>query len=111
MIKDLFGILSMVNVNDKSCDVGEYLESKNCKRRESLIGKLVEDKYENKLISVTLNDYKNVCGFCRIYAVLLVIFFIINISISCTFVNFYWYLKKDKTSITNIDANTETVIY
>ena len=101
----------MVNVNDKSCDVGEYLESKNCKCRESLIDKLVEDKYENKLISVTLNDYENVCGFCRIYAVLLVIFFIINTSISCAFVNFYWYLKKDKTSITNIDANTETVIY
>ena len=26
VIKDLFGILATVNVSDKSCDVGEYLD-------------------------------------------------------------------------------------
>ena len=41
--------------------------------------------------------------------VLLVIYFIINIRISCVFVYFYWYLKRDNANITNIDANTETV--
>ena len=58
--------------------------------REMLVEKLVEECCENidenKLISVTLNRYKNVFGFCPICIVLLVIFFIIIISISCTFV-------------------------
>ena len=48
---------------------------------------------------------------CRIYKVLLVIFFITSIGISWAFVHFYWYLKKDNTSVTNINVNTETVIY
>ena len=41
MIKDLFGILATVNVSDKSCDAGEYLDYKSCKCRKRLIDKLV----------------------------------------------------------------------
>ena len=63
---------------DKSCDVGEYLHYKNYKCRKMLVDKLVEECSENidenKLISVTLNNYRNVCGSCAIYIVLLVIF-------------------------------------
>ena len=101
---------------DKSCDVGEYLDHKNCKCRKTLIHKVVEECSENidgneMIYNGTLSDYKNVCGSCTIYMVLLFIFFMIDVSISCTFIYFYWYLKKDNTSITNINANTETVIY
>ena len=32
---------------DKSCDVGEYLDYKNCKCREKLVDKLVEECSEN----------------------------------------------------------------
>ena len=43
-----------------------------------LVDKLVEECSENidenKLISVTLNNYRNVCGSCTIYMVLLLIF-------------------------------------
>ena len=43
---------------DKSCDVGEYLDCKNCKCRKSLADKLVEECNENidevKLTEITL---------------------------------------------------------
>ena len=32
---------------DKSCDVGEYLYSKNCKCRKRLVDNLVEERTEN----------------------------------------------------------------
>ena len=59
----------------------------------------------------TLNDYENVCDSCTIYIVLFVIAFLIIIGISSAFIYFHWYLKKDNTIITNINRNTETVIY
>ena len=68
---------------------------------KKLVGKLVEECSENidekelnsnELISVTSNDYENVCGSGAIYIVLLDIFFIISISISCAFIYFHCYL-------------------
>ena len=55
MIKDLFGILVTVIWNpsncececDKSCDIGEYLDYKNCRCRKKIIDKLVEEWSEN----------------------------------------------------------------
>ena len=53
---------------DKSCDVAEYLDYKNCKCRKRLIDKLVEECSENidgneitdngTLNAIQLNDYK-----------------------------------------------------
>ena len=57
------------------------------------------------------NDYGKVCNSCTIYIVLFVIAFLIIIDISSTFIYFPWYLKKDSTIITNINPDTETVIY
>ena len=100
---------------DKLCDVGVYLGYENWKCRKRLVDKLLEECSENidenKFVNVTLNDYKNVCWSCTIYIVLLVIFFKCLIVISCDFVYFYWYLKKGNANVTNINANTETVIY
>ena len=57
---------------DKSCDVGEYLDYEKCMCRIRLIEKSVEECIENiaenEMISVTLNDYKNVCGSCAVPA-------------------------------------------
>ena len=49
MIKDLFGIQVIVNVNvNKSCDVGEYLDYESCcKCRKKLVDELVEECSEN----------------------------------------------------------------
>ena len=66
---------------DKSCDVGEYLEYKNCKCKKRIIDKLVEECSENidgseilfneTLDVIPLNVYKKVCNSCMAYIVLL----------------------------------------
>ena len=99
---------------DKSCNVGEYLEHKNCKCRKMLIDKLVEACSENingnEMTNVAWNEHGNACGSCTIYIILSVIFFRISISISSVFIYFYWYLKRD-TDVVNINPGTEAVIY
>ena len=98
---------------DKSFDVGEYLDyaNFNCRKRE--IDKLVEECSENidekKLHSNEINDYEKIFSSCSVYVPLLVIFFIL--SISSVFLYFHRYLKKSNTGVTNINPNTETVIY
>ena len=67
---------------DKLCDVGEYLDYKNCKCRSKLVDKLVEECseyidgnemiYNETLNTIPLNDYKKVCGFCTLYIALFV---------------------------------------
>ena len=55
---------------DKSCDVGEYLDNKNCKCRKKLVDKLVGEYTENveevKLAKITSaedeNKHKNKCS-------------------------------------------------
>ena len=105
---------------DKSFDVGEYLDYKNCKCRKILINKLVEECSENidgskmlyneTLDIVSLNDYKKVCNSCTIYIVLFAIFYITSICISGVFIYFHWYLKKDNFGV-KINLSTETTIY
>ena len=78
---------------DKSCDVGEDLDYKNCKCRKSLADKLVEECNENidekklhanKMIyNSTLNDHKKIFSpcepsSCTINIVFFVTFFIIS---------------------------------
>ena len=94
---------------DKSCDVGEYLDYKNCKSRKSIIDQSVEERSENidgnemlhnkTLDVIQLNDYKKVCNCCTIYIVLFAVFFITIICISSVFIYFNWYLKKDNVCI------------
>ena len=112
-IKDLFGIL--VILNDKPCDVREYLDYENCKCRKKLVDNLVEECnkniVENEIISATLNDYESVYNSCTIYVVLPVISFLIIIGISSASMYFHWYLKKSNIGVININPETETVIY
>ena len=95
VIRDLFEILVIVNVSvNVSCDVGEYLDYKNCKCRKRLIDKLVEKCCENidgnKVIyDSTFNDYRTICNSWAVCIVLLVIFFIISINISSIFIYFH----------------------
>ena len=57
---------------DKLRDAGEYIDCKNCKRRQRLIDKLVEECKEN----VDGNDYAKLCSSCTVYIVLFVIAFL-----------------------------------
>ena len=63
MPMDLFGILVIVSVNDEPCDIGEYLDYENCKRRKRLVHKLVEECTETvkkvKLAAITSTEDKN----------------------------------------------------
>ena len=68
----------------KLCDAGEYLNYKNCKRRKSLIDKLIEECskniYENENFrynSIRFNSikfFKKVCSSCMVYIALFVVF-------------------------------------
>ena len=56
---------------DKSCDIGDYLDYENCKCRERLSNKLVEECSEDingdeVFHNVTLNDYGKVRNPCTI---------------------------------------------
>ena len=71
---------------DKSCHVGEYLDYKNCKCRNKLVDKLVEESGVNidgneMIYNDTLHDYERVCG---------VLYSIHNI-ICHWFFNNHWY--------------------
>ena len=103
---------------DKLCNIGEYLDYKNCKCRKRIIDKLVEECskniyelvkecskniYENETLdiiplnAIPLNVYKKVCNswMVYIYIVLFVIFLITSICICSAFIYFHWYFKKD----------------
>ena len=99
---------------DKSCDIGEYLDYKNCKCRNKFVDKFVEECIKNidgnkmlhnetfdviSLDAIPLNFYKKVCGFCTLYILLFAVFFITSICISSVFICFHWYLKKDDIRI------------
>ena len=74
---------------DKSYDIEEYLDYKNCKCRKRIIDKLVkecsENIYENETLNVIpldiipLNIYKKVCSSCMEYIVLFVVFLVTSI--------------------------------
>ena len=82
---------------DKSCDIGEYLDYKNCRCKKRITDKLVEECSENidgseLLYNETLNAIP--CNYSMVYMLLFVIFLITNIWICCIFIYFHWYLKK-----------------
>ena len=71
---------------DKSCDVGGYLDYKNCKCRKKLVYKLVEECNEIIEEVKIVSKNKNKCSSCILYIVLFSIFFTINAGIATYFV-------------------------
>ena len=97
---------------DKSFDVGEYLDYKNCKCRKRLDDKLVEKCRENidevKMAGITLFEQGNVCKcYCTIYVVLIAIIFTISIGIGTYFV-YYKYMNYDKETGARYDYVYQT---
>ena len=96
---------------DKSCDVGEYSDYKNCKCRKWLIDKLVEECSENTNGNEMIhNDYGNVCSSYTVYIVLFVIDFLIIIGISSAFIYFHRYLKKSSAGVIDINFGNKTIV-
>ena len=98
---------------DKSRNIVEYLDYKNCNCRKRITDKLLEKCSENingnetidiiPLNAIPLNVYKKVCNSCMAYIVLFVVFLITSICICYIFIYFHWYLKKDNI-ITNLSV-------
>ena len=63
---------------DKSCDVGEYLDYKNCRCRKKLVDKLREECTENideyKNAKTTLAEYENVCKYSFLHKLCCIFF-------------------------------------
>ena len=92
---------------DKSCDFGEYLDYENCKCREWLVEKLVEECNDNideaKLTKIALFEHKNECAcYCTAFIVLSVITLAISIWISASFV-YYKYMNRNKENVSAYD--------
>ena len=95
--------------SSKSCDVGEYLDYKNCKCNRKIVGELVEECnkninenemiYNETLNKIPLNDYEIVCGSFTLYIALFVILLVISTVICAVFDYFYWYSKKDNVRV------------
>ena len=92
---------------DKSCDIGEYLDYKNCKCRKNIIDKLVEECRENidgnemlyneTLDVISSSDNNKTSGSCIVYIILFSVFLIIRISMAI-YVYFFPYLKNRSTN-------------
>ena len=96
---------------DKSCDVGKYLDYKNCKYRKKLADKLVEECTENihEVKVASENEHKNKCSSYILHIILFSIFFAINIGISAYFV-YYKYINRDKETASGYDYVCQTTI-
>ena len=96
---------------DKSCDVGEYLDYKNCKCRKKLANKLVEECTKNideaKIASE--NEHNNKCSSCTLYIVLSSIIFTINLGIGAYFIC-YKYMNRDKEAASRYDYIYQIII-
>ena len=92
---------------DKSCDIGEYLDYKNCKYRKKKIDKLTEECSENingnemlyngTLDIISTSDNNKTSNSCIVYIVLFSVFLIINISMAI-YIYFFIYLKNRSTN-------------
>ena len=61
---------------DKSCDIGEYLDYKNCNCRRNIVGELIEECsknidenemiYNETLDAIALNVFKKMCDACTL---------------------------------------------
>ena len=87
---------------DKSCDVGEYLDYKNCKCRTRLVDKLVEECNEILEEVKIVGKNEDSCSCCILYIVLFSIIFIINITIGVYFA-YYKYMNYNKGNISKYD--------
>ena len=94
---------------DKSFDVGEYLDYKNCKK--TLVDKLTEECIENneKVKIASENNHENKYNSCTLYIVLFSIIFAINIGIGAYFVHYKW-MNRDKETASRYDYVYKTKI-
>ena len=89
---------------DKSYDFGESLDYENCKCRERLVDKLIEECNENiqETSLITINSIKYKHNSCILYIALFPIFFTINVGVATYFV-YYKYINHKKENVSIYD--------
>ena len=96
---------------DKSCDIGEYLDYKNCTCKKRLADKLVDECTETADEEVEITDnIKKIYNSCIMYIVLLSTFFTINVGISASSY-YYKYSNRNKRNASRYDYVYQTTIY
>ena len=93
---------------DKPCDVGEYLDYKNCKCREELVDELVKECNEVVKEVKIVSENKNKCSSCILYIVLFSIIFTINIG---AYFVYYKYMDHNKENISKYDYTYQAKKY
>ena len=97
---------------DKSYGIEEYLDYWNCKCREKLVDKLIEECSKNidevEITGIIQNENKH--SSCMIYIVLFSIFFTINIGI-VTYFTYYKYMNRNKENIPRYDYTYQAKNY
>ena len=89
---------------DKSCDIGEYLDYKNCKCRKKLADKLVEEYTETveEVEIASKNEHESKYSSCTMYIVLFSIFIPINVGISAHFI-YYKHMHRNEENVSGYD--------
>ena len=93
---------------DKPCDVGEYLDYKNCKCREELVDELVKECNEVVKEVKIVSENKNKCSSCILYIALFSIIFTINIG---AYFVYYKYMDHNKENISKYDYTYQAKKY
>ena len=102
---------------DKACDIGEYLDYKNCKCRKKLFDKIIDECTESieevKLAKITYAENKNnyKCSSCIVYIVLVIVIFTIFTGIATYFVYYNRSLTKNNVSCIKFGIRKETKIW
>ena len=98
---------------DKTCDIAEYLDYKNCKCRKTLVDKLIDECTETieevKLAKITLAENENNYRYssCTVYIALMIVIFTIFTGITVYFVYCSCFLIKNNVSCIKSSTHKE----
>ena len=103
---------------DQNCDIGEYLDYKNCKCRKILVDKLIDECTETieeiklaNIATIKLHSFKNENNSCIVYIVLMIVVFTICTGITVYLVYYNWSLIKNNVSYIKFNTHKETEIW
>ena len=99
---------------DKSCDISQYLDYSNCRCKNKLFDKLIEECTENiediKLVNITVeneNSYYK-CSSSKVYIVFMMVILIIFIGITIYFVYYNWSSVTNNAFCIKFNTHAET---
>ena len=101
---------------DKLCDIGHYLDYKNCVFKKSIVDRLVEECVnivdEDIMYYKTLSIDPNDCPSRTPYVALFIVFLLINVAISGSFIYYRWYKKSNfKNDVNKVNYSEVGTIY